>query len=34
MLEFSKKHQCYPVVEEFPFEKFNDAFDKLENGRP
>ena len=34
MLEFSTKHNVLPLVEEFSFEDFDKAFDKLENGKP
>jgi len=34
MLEFSSKHNITPLCEEFDFEDFPKAFDKLENGRP
>jgi uncharacterized zinc-type alcohol dehydrogenase-like protein len=34
MLKFSRDHKVYPVVEKYPFEKFDEAFDKLEHGRP
>ena len=34
MLEFSKEHSIYPIVQEFPFEEFNKAFELLEKGRP
>ncbi|KRX00455.1 GroES (chaperonin 10)-like protein [Pseudocohnilembus persalinus] len=33
-LEFAKKHAVYPICEQFPFDKFPEAFDLLENGRP
>jgi len=33
-LEFSAKHKIYPTCEKFSFDKFNEAFDLLENGRP
>jgi len=34
MLEFSAKHNIVSVCEEFDFEKFPEALDKLENGKP
>lgn len=34
MLEFSSKHNITPLCEEFDFEDFPKAFDKLENGKP
>jgi len=34
MLEFSAKHNIVPLCEEFDFEDFPQAFDRLENGRP
>lgn len=34
MLEFCSEKDIYPIVEEFPFEEFPKAFDKLENGKP
>jgi D-arabinose 1-dehydrogenase-like Zn-dependent alcohol dehydrogenase len=34
MLEFCTKHDVYPWIEEFSFEDFPKAFDRLENGRP
>jgi len=34
MLEFSSKHNIVPLCEEFDFEDFPKAYDKLENGRP
>ena len=34
MLDLCVKHDIYPVCEEFPFEDFPQALDKLENGRP
>ncbi len=33
-LEFSAKHNIVPLCEEFDFEDFPKAFDRLENGRP
>jgi len=34
MLAFSAKHNIVPICEEFDFEKFPSAFDRLENGKP
>ena len=34
MLEFCHKHDVYPIVEEYPFEKMPEAFEKLEQGSP
>jgi D-arabinose 1-dehydrogenase-like Zn-dependent alcohol dehydrogenase len=34
MLEFSHKHNIYPLVETHSFEEFPQAFAKLEHGRP
>jgi len=34
MLEFSAKHNIVPMCEEFDFENFPKAFDRLENGKP
>ena len=34
MLEFCVKNDVYPIVEEFKFEDFPKALDKLENGKP
>ena len=34
MLEFCNKHDIYPIVEEFAFEDFDKALDRLENGKP
>ena len=34
MLDFSAKHNIVPMCEEFDYEKFPEAFDRLENGRP
>jgi len=34
MLEFSAKHNILPMVEEFSFEDFPKAWDKLINGKP
>jgi alcohol dehydrogenase (NADP+) len=34
MLELCAKENIYPLCEEFDFEDFDKAFDKLENGRP
>jgi uncharacterized zinc-type alcohol dehydrogenase-like protein len=33
MLDFCVRHNIYPTVEEFPFEKINEAIEHLENGR-
>lgn len=34
MLELCAKKDIYPIVEEFAFEDFDKALDKLENGKP
>lgn len=34
MIEFANKHKIYPTCEEFEFENFKGAYDKLLNGRP
>ena len=34
MIEFCAKNDVYPYVEEFSFEDFGKAFDRLENGKP
>lgn len=34
MLELCAKENIYPMVEEFGFEQFPEALDKLENGKP
>jgi D-arabinose 1-dehydrogenase-like Zn-dependent alcohol dehydrogenase len=34
MLELCAKESIYPLVEEFPFEEFDKAFEKLEKGKP
>jgi D-arabinose 1-dehydrogenase-like Zn-dependent alcohol dehydrogenase len=34
MLEYCAKNDVYPLCEEFSFEDFPKAFDRLENGRP
>jgi len=34
MLAFSAKHNIVPLCEEFDYEKFPSAFDRLENGKP
>lgn len=34
MLQLCVDKDIYPIVEEFPFEEFDKALDKLENGRP
>ena len=33
MVDFCNKNDVYPIVEEFPFEKMPEAFEKLEHGR-
>ena len=33
MLEFCTRHDIYPMVEEFPMEKVNEAIDHLEKGK-
>ena len=33
MLEFCARHDIYPMVEEFPMEKVNDAIDHIEKGK-
>ncbi len=33
MLEFCTRHNIYPITEEFPLEKVNEAFDHLEAGK-
>jgi uncharacterized zinc-type alcohol dehydrogenase-like protein len=33
MLEFCVRHNIYPTVEEFPFEKINEAINHLEEGK-
>ena len=33
MLEFCVRHDIYPMVEEFPIEKINEAFEHLESGK-
>ena len=33
MLEFCVRHNIYPIVEEFPLEKANEALDHLESGK-
>ncbi|GAA4278879.1 NADPH-dependent aldehyde reductase Ahr [Aquimarina mytili] len=33
MLEFCIRHEIYPITEEFPLEKVNDAFTHLKNGK-
>ncbi len=33
MLEFCVRHDIYPIVEEFPLEKVNEAIDHLESGK-
>jgi len=32
-LEFCVHHDIYPMVEEFPIEKVNEAFDTLKKGK-
>ena len=34
MIEFCHKNDVYPIVEEYPFEKMPEAFEKLEHGSP
>lgn len=34
MLDFSSKHNVYPITEEWKFEEFKQAVDKIENGKP
>ena len=34
MIDFCNKFDVYPIVEEFPFEKMPEAFEKLEHGSP
>ncbi|MDB4584631.1 NAD(P)-dependent alcohol dehydrogenase, partial [Draconibacterium sp.] len=33
MLDFCERHQIYPMVEEFPLEKVNEALEHLEKGK-
>ncbi|GAA4271820.1 NAD(P)-dependent alcohol dehydrogenase [Aquimarina gracilis] len=33
MLEFCVRHNIYPIIEEFPLAKVNEAFDHLKNGK-
>jgi uncharacterized zinc-type alcohol dehydrogenase-like protein len=33
MLDFCVRHEIYPTVEEFPFEKINEAIEHLEAGK-
>ncbi len=33
MLEFCLRHEIYPIVEEFPMEKVNEALDHLKSGK-
>jgi uncharacterized zinc-type alcohol dehydrogenase-like protein len=33
MLDFCVRHNIYPTVEEFPFEKINEAIEHLEQGK-
>merc|ERR1711957_408398 len=34
MLQFCADNDIYPIVEEFGFENFDKALDKMENGKP
>jgi len=34
MIDFCFKNDVYPICEEYPFEKFPEAFEKLEHGSP
>ena len=34
MIDFCHKNDVYPIVEEYPFEKMPEAFEKLEHGAP
>ena len=34
MIDFCHKNDVYPICEEYPFEKFPEAFEKLEHGSP
>ena len=34
MLEFAAKHEVYPMIEEFDFDNFDKAVDRLQNGKP
>ncbi|MGL5035003.1 MAG: NADPH-dependent aldehyde reductase Ahr [Microcystaceae cyanobacterium] len=34
MLDFSLHHNLEPIVEVYPIEQINEAFDKLQNGKP
>jgi uncharacterized zinc-type alcohol dehydrogenase-like protein len=34
MLDFAARHSIEPIVETFPFDRVNEAFDKLRNGQP
>ena len=34
MLEFCQKNDIYPIVEEYSFENFEKALERLENGKP
>jgi uncharacterized zinc-type alcohol dehydrogenase-like protein len=33
MLEFCVRHNIYPMVEEFPLEKVNEAIEHLDSGK-
>jgi uncharacterized zinc-type alcohol dehydrogenase-like protein len=33
ILDFCVQHDIYPTVDEFPFEKINEAIDDLEEGK-
>lgn len=34
MIEFAARHQVEPITEMFPFDRVNEAMDRLENGKP
>jgi alcohol/geraniol dehydrogenase (NADP+) len=34
MLEFTNRHKFEPIVEEFPFDRINEAIQKLRSGKP
>jgi D-arabinose 1-dehydrogenase-like Zn-dependent alcohol dehydrogenase len=34
MIEFANKHKIYPTCEQFEFENFKGAYDRLLNGKP
>ena len=34
MVDYCHKNDIYPIVEEYPFEKLPEAFEKLEHGSP